>query len=420
MTVTEREVDRLLGDTLRLGRQMVESGAEIRRVEDTMTRIATAYGLTVENSFAILSMVQLTVRTPEGALHTQSARVGQIVTDLGEIERLNADARKLCRDTPALAETEKLLAPPGKHRLAWLSEMIGYVLTTFCFCVFFGGGWRDGIASALISLVIFFMDHFFQLRRQNRIIYTLIACLAAGCLAELSVLAGLSLSADKVMIGNVMLFIPSVAIVNGVKEMFYRDITTGLCRFTEAIIVAAAIAGGFATAFLLFGFKSPDTSVQTPAIQMIMAPLSVLGFALMANVRLRLIPAAIIGGTLGWGIYLYAFDLTANVFLATLLAATAVSIWSEIAARVFKAPATVFTIPGLIPLLPGANLYYTMLSMIRGDGDMVAERGTATLYAVIGIVVGIVASSIFFVFLLGLITSHRQTRGKSGGAGNPS
>lgn len=412
MAVAENETDRLVGNTLELGRKMVECGAEIRRVEDTMTRILTAYGYRVENSFAILSMVQLTVRSPAGTLHTQSARVGQIVTDLGEIERLNADARRICRDTPALDEAETLLATPEKHRFAWLAEMVGYLLTTFCFCVFFGGGWRDGIASALISLVIFLMDHFFGLRRQNRIIYTLIACLAAGCLAELSVLAGLALSADKVMIGNVMLFIPSVAIVNGVKEMFYRDITTGLCRFTEAIIVAAAIAGGFASAFLLFGFKLLDTSVQTPLVQMFTAPFSVLGFALLANVRTRLIPAAIVGGTLGWAIYLCAFDLTENVFAATLLAATAVSIWSEIAARVFKAPATVFTIPGLIPLLPGSNLYYTMLSMITGDGDTVAERGTATLYAFIGIVVGIVASSIFFVFLIGLITSHRQTKKK--------
>ena len=45
---------------------------------------------------------------------------------------------------------------------------------------------------------------------------------------------------------------------------------------------------------------------------------------------------------------------------------------------------------------------------------------TESRVAVIGIVVGIVASSIFFVFLLGLITSHRQSRGKSGGTGNPS
>lgn len=415
MSMTKADTERLLGDVLDIGRQMVESGAEIRRVEDTMSRICTAYGFEVVNSFAILSMVQLTVRAPAGETYTQSRRIGQTVTDLGNIERLNADARRICTTVPEPEKLEALVKAPPETKFGWIPEMLGYLLTTFCFCVFFGGGWRDGIASALISLVIFFMDHFFQLHRQNRIIYTLIACFAAGCLAELSVLCGLAVSADKVMIGDVMLFIPTLAIVNGVKEMFYRDITTGLCRFTEAIIVAASIAGGFAAALLLFGLGSWDNSVQVWYVQIPTALISTVGFALLAHVRPRNIPAAAVGGVAGWCIYLLAFHLTGNVFAATLLAATVVSIWSEIAARLLRAPATVFVIPGLIPLLPGSNLYYSLLAAMTGDSEKVAEKGVATLLGVVGIVVGIVASSILFIYLIGLVTSHRQRRGRSTG-----
>lgn len=253
MTMTGPETERFLGYILDIARQMLESGAEVRRAEDTMTRICTAYGFTVLNSFAILTMVQLTVRAPDGTTYTQSVRVVQAGTDLGEIERLNADARQICLEKPDLDAIGQLIAPRPAHRKRWIIDLIGYLLTSGGFGVFFGGSLRDGAAAAVIGAVIFFMDHFLQLRRQNRIIYTVIACFISGCLAELSVLIGFAENADKVMIGDVMLFIPTLAIVNGVKEMFYRDMTTGLCRFTEALLVAASIAGGFATAILLFG-----------------------------------------------------------------------------------------------------------------------------------------------------------------------
>ena len=76
---------------------------------------------------------------------------------------------------------------------------------------------------------------------------------------------------------------------------------------------------------------------------------------------------------------------------------------------------TDFDNPGLIPLLPGSNLYYSLLAAMTGDSEKVAEKGVATLLGVVGIVVGIVASSILFIYLIGLVTSHRQRRGKPTG-----
>ena len=59
------------------------------------------------------------------------------------------------------------------------------------------------------------------------------------------------------MIGDVMLFIPGLSLVNGVRELFYRDILTGVYRLVEAIILAVAIASGFGVAIYLFGGVLP-------------------------------------------------------------------------------------------------------------------------------------------------------------------
>ena len=85
------------------------------------------------------------------------------------------------------------------------------------------------------------------------LIYTFVAGFVSGLLALGLTRLGLGHQADKIMIGDIMLLIPGLLLVNAIKEMFNRDIVTGLYRLIEAVLVALAIAGGYALAFLVMG-----------------------------------------------------------------------------------------------------------------------------------------------------------------------
>lgn len=85
------------------------------------------------------------------------------------------------------------------------------------------------------------------------VIYTFVAGFVSGLLALGLTRLGLGHQADKIMIGDIMLLIPGLLLVNAIKEMFNRDIVTGLYRLIEAVLVALAIAGGYALAFLVMG-----------------------------------------------------------------------------------------------------------------------------------------------------------------------
>ena len=58
---------------------------------------------------------------------------------------------------------------------------------------------------------------------------------------------------DKIVIGDIMLFIPGLALVNGVRELFYADILTGIYRMVEAVLGAGAIAIGYTVSFMIGG-----------------------------------------------------------------------------------------------------------------------------------------------------------------------
>ena len=141
-------------------------------------------------------------------------------------------------------------------------------------------------------------------------------------------------------------------------------------------------------------------SITEGIIHLVTAGFGALGFSLIFNVRRELLPAAAFGGLLDWGVYMMAEWFFGNgVFLPSVVAAAFASIYAEAMARVEKAPATVFYIPALIPLIPGGSLYYTMSYAVLGQWDQVQSYGASPAYCALGIAVGMsLVLSVEFTF----------------------
>lgn len=124
-------------------------------------------------------------------------------------------------------------------------------------------------------------------------------------------------------------------------------------------------------------------------VQLVTSFIGALGFALLFNVRRELLFPASFGGLLVWAVYLGAERaFGGSVFLASVWAAAAATIYAEVLARMKKTPATVFYIPALIPLVPGGSLYYTMSYAVRSNWEMVSQYGSSTFYCALGIAGG--------------------------------
>lgn len=135
-------------------------------------------------------------------------------------------------------------------------------------------------------------------------------------------------------------------------------------------------------------------------VQILTGGLGTLGFAFIAHVRAKHLVAATLGGMLSWAIYLGVFAPSDSVFLATLVSATAVYTWSEIMARIMKAPVTIFLVPGILPLLPGSYLYYTVLALLNSEDASFRYYGYNTVIVTLGIACGVVAASIIISYFL--------------------
>lgn len=251
--MTREECEKFVECVLDVGAQMVRNGAEVRRAEDTMHRLAEAYGFTVMNSYAVTSQVELSVKAPDGIHYTQAMRIVRTWNDLGRVEELNADARRICAEKPPVEKLPDYISQFRETTVMRVKELIGYGIAAFAFSVFFGGSWLDGASSAVIALLVFLMNHYMRLRKQNALVFTMVACFLSAAVAEIFWRIGFGDHLDMIMSGDVMLFIPGLAVVNGIKEMFYRDLITGVLRIMEALLTAISIAVGYGLAILLFG-----------------------------------------------------------------------------------------------------------------------------------------------------------------------
>ena len=125
-------------------------------------------------------------------------------------------------------------------------------------------------------------------------------------------------------------------------------------------------------------------------VQLIVAFLGSIGFALMLKIKGRQVLYAGIGGLVTWGIYLACFEWLGSNFEANLIASVVVAVYAEVMARVNRAPATIFLTAAAVPLIPGGRLYYTMYGLVSEDKAMFAENGTAAITIALAISLGFV------------------------------
>lgn len=115
-------------------------------------------------------------------------------------------------------------------------------------------------------------------------------------------------------------------------------------------------------------------------------------FAVLLECPSRYLPLAGIIGAAGGGVYLASIELGVHVIMAVFLSALVIAFMSHTFARIFRAPVTIFLIPGILPTVPGAGMYRIVYYMISGESEKCSYYLVQTLE-----IAGVIALAIFIV-----------------------
>lgn len=227
------------------GKIMLKSGAETYRVEDTMNRIASAFGLKNAQSFVTPTGINFSTGFADPS---NTIRISDRSTDLHKIAEVNSISRKIDEGDLDAIEAFRLLKEIEKADLAfpdWI-QVLAAALVSGCFTIMFGGTWPDflpaavagGISYSVVLGTAYFID--------IRLIADFFGSFAIALLAVLFIKSGLGVEMDKIIIGAVMPLVPGLLITNAVRDLMAGHLLSGMSKGTEALLTAFAIGSGVA------------------------------------------------------------------------------------------------------------------------------------------------------------------------------
>ena len=252
MTLTKEKQTELAECLLDMGALLLDCGAEISRVEETLMRMGRAYGARHVDAFAITSIITLTMEFADEDAITETRRIySSAGTDFYRLEKLNDLSRSCCAAPIPVEELKAKLEHVAAGKKPESVILWGSILAAGGFAVFFGGTVWDGLTAAAFALLICFLQK--RLGRTqisttgSNLFISFLTGLGAGLLCRLVPV----LHMDMILIGDIMLLIPGIAMTNSIRNMLGGNTISGAVRLLESLIWAIALAGGFMTAMLI-------------------------------------------------------------------------------------------------------------------------------------------------------------------------
>lgn len=125
-------------------------------------------------------------------------------------------------------------------------------------------------------------------------------------------------------------------------------------------------------------------------VEFFVAMVATISFAVLFNAPKKEIFYCGFTGAIGWLVYYVITQNGGHNVLASLVSTFCLTIFSRGFAVIRKTPVTVYLLPGIFPLVPGAGIYYTAYYLFIGNNEMFGFKGLETIEIAGAIVFGII------------------------------
>lgn len=235
-----------------LGVSLMENGAEIYRVEESITRVMKSYGIKRTDVYAIPNILMVTIETDEEISFTKMRRVFNRNPNFEKVIQLNDFARKLSAEPVPLDEAfRRLYEIDGLKDYSKPINWMSYVLSAAAFVVMIGGNLGDALVAILCAAVGRLVCVPMERYHANGFFVTMIISFLHNIVAFICAETFVGLHTSIIITGTLMLLFPGVAFMTALRDVIAKDLSAGMFEGLEAIVVACAIAVGSAMAYAL-------------------------------------------------------------------------------------------------------------------------------------------------------------------------
>lgn len=243
---------KLLIDTAALaGTLMLENGAEIYRVEETIDYMLKTSGLKTSEAFVVSTGIMISLDDPSIDALTVIRRVNRGATNLNVVAQVNDISRKFYKRVISLEEAFSQLKHLDKTQYPWWLKDICTIFVVASFAGMYGGNGYDMLATAIVGIFLAAWLHAGKKIGLNSLIKDLTASVVISVMASVMVHIGVGMHIDRIIIGAIMVLVPGAAITNAIRDTLHGDYTSGNANILQAFAEAAMIALGVYVGLLL-------------------------------------------------------------------------------------------------------------------------------------------------------------------------
>jgi uncharacterized membrane protein YjjP (DUF1212 family) len=377
---------------LRLGNALLEAGYPINQIRELLLALSHKLKLPHPQTYVTPTAIEVTI----GPLSHQHRAL--LVTtpkgiNIGQLTQLDTVASEVAAGilTPhdGLVRLRQLSA---RRRTTWGVLLLGlsYALTAAAFASTLGGGPKEIMVAALVGTATGLLAIMAQFSVQLDRIFPPLAAFLATLFAGWWSSQVQPLAAGLVTLAGLVVLLPGFTLTVSLQELASRDLISGTVRLTSTFItffgLILGVALGGQMAVRLFGPSHQISASPLPPWTYLIAALAAgLAYIFRLQVEARdaiwVVLACVIavlasrGGALLLGAQLGAFAAALLVGLA-----------SNLFTLVFKRPAAVMQVPGIIMLVPGSigyNSFEALLTFHTVTGVQTAFQMIVTAMALV-------------------------------------
>lgn len=383
-------------------------GTSAGRLESAVSEVTERIGLDA-HILASATGCWLSVEDPEKPerpiTHILRLPVGTV--DLGRLsdcDRIAYDvAEGKCEPEEGLRRLRHLDRPDGAWRRLLLVLCCG-MASMGVPALFSGTGYADLSASFILGLVTGMMIllggiHWRvgeSMEALAAFLVTLLALMANTLIAPLSL--------NVVIVAGLIALMPGLALTTAISELSAGQLMTGVARFGGSVVTLMKLTFGAAAAVGVSkvagwnGGAEGGLGALAEPVRMVALLACALSFAGIFRAKLR--DSLTVAGSVLLGHYLSVAgqQMAQNLFgvlpVGTFIAATAITVLSNVYSSVFHRPGAVIRLPGIIMLVPGSIGFKAGQMLWSNNIESGGSFALAAVSTVVAIVAGILIGNL--------------------------
>lgn len=236
-----------------MGELLLENGAEISRIQETMERVANSFQVETFNVYVLTNAI-FANGTEEGVTHkTEIKYVKSSTVHLARITAVNQLSREIAQGKYTVDQAYSIAEEISRipYTAQWI-QILACSIGSAGFCFIYGGSVWDSFCALICGFLVQVFLSLTEKKDLSKFITNLCGSALVAVTAILLLNLGIGSHLDKIIVGSIIRLVPGVALTTSIRDFFNGDYLSGTIRLIDAVIIGSCIAIGVGVVIKLY------------------------------------------------------------------------------------------------------------------------------------------------------------------------